>query len=213
MQNNYDRAAWFYDSLSRLVFGKALVYIQQKILAHIPANSKVLIVGGGTGWILNEIAALHPTGLQITYVEISENMLHLAQKDYHGRNPVSFVQSAVEDFPITQPYDVIFTAFLFDNFAQDRIDTCLQKLDAGLRPGGLWLFADFHLDVAKPKFWHKYLLQSMLFFFRMLCKVEATRLIPMEPAFRSYGYTIATQYETYGRFIKGIVYRKPEGDP
>ena len=71
MAANYDNSAWFYDRLSRLIYGKALVRSQVYLLRYIPAGSIILIAGGGTGWILEEISKLHPSGLKITYVEIS----------------------------------------------------------------------------------------------------------------------------------------------
>ena len=75
MPNNYDAAAWFYDGLSRLVFGDALVRAQRFLVEHIAAESKLLIVGGGTGWILEEIALMQPASLKIINVEISEKMM------------------------------------------------------------------------------------------------------------------------------------------
>jgi ubiquinone/menaquinone biosynthesis C-methylase UbiE len=56
MLNNYDRIARIYDKLSRMVFGKSIVRAQQSILPFITTPARMLIVGGGTGWILEEIA-------------------------------------------------------------------------------------------------------------------------------------------------------------
>ncbi|WP_025762537.1 class I SAM-dependent methyltransferase [Dyadobacter tibetensis] len=208
MLNNYDRVASFYDSLSQLVFGRALIEVQEKLLAHIPANSRILIVGGGTGWVLETISNLHPSGLQITYIEISAQMLERSRKRNYGQNQVTFVHSALEDYPLHHTYDVIFTAFLFDNFVQERIDRVMQRLDACLQPAGIWLFADFHLSSNHPRFWQKYLHQIMLLFFRLLCRVEATTLVPMHPIFTSYGYAITHRYNAFGSFVIGLVYRR-----
>jgi spermidine synthase len=70
MAANFNNSAWFYDGLSRLVYGNALVEAQVYLLQFIRPNSKILIAGGGTGWILEELAKLHPEGLKIAYVEI-----------------------------------------------------------------------------------------------------------------------------------------------
>src|ERR1700710_2430121 len=100
MQNNYDKLAWIYDPLSRLVYFKAQVNAQISLLPFIPADSKILIVGGGTGWILESIAKVHPTGLSITYVEISKKMVELAQKKNYKKNHVLFVHQAMEDYTL-----------------------------------------------------------------------------------------------------------------
>jgi hypothetical protein len=60
MAASFNNSAWFYDRLSRLVYGKAIVNTQLYLLGYIQPNSNILIVGGGTGWILDEITRLHP---------------------------------------------------------------------------------------------------------------------------------------------------------
>src|SRR5665213_2689273 len=79
MPANYDNSAWFYDRLSRLIYGDALVRAQVYLLGFIPENAKVLIAGGGTGWILEKLADVHPAGLQITYAEVSAKMMAQAK--------------------------------------------------------------------------------------------------------------------------------------
>ena len=58
----------------------------------------MLIVGGGTGWILEEIADRYPAGLRITYVELSREMMRLARRRRVGASVVSFVELPVEEF-------------------------------------------------------------------------------------------------------------------
>ena len=84
MSANYNNSAWFYDRLSRLVYGRALKNAQLFLLKFIPPDSKILIAGGGTGWILEEITRLHPEGLNITYVEIAPKMMALSKKEILG---------------------------------------------------------------------------------------------------------------------------------
>src|ERR1700761_821282 len=107
MAANYDNSAWFYDRLSRLIYGKALVRSQVYLLRYIPAGSIILIAGGGTGWILEEISKLHPSGLKITYVEISERMMALSRKRDIGGNQVNYVNKPVENVKAELPYDVV----------------------------------------------------------------------------------------------------------
>jgi hypothetical protein len=52
MPANYNNSAWFYDRLSRMVYGRALINAQVYLLQYVPAGASVLIAGGGTGWIL-----------------------------------------------------------------------------------------------------------------------------------------------------------------
>ncbi|MCD0488742.1 class I SAM-dependent methyltransferase [Pedobacter sp. MC2016-14] len=206
--NNYDKIAKYYDFLSRMVFFKSQVNAQKQQLALVPANSKVLIVGGGTGWILDEIAKLHPQGLEIIYVEISANMLELAKKRKYGNNSLEFVHLPIEEFVEQQSFDVILTAFLFDNFAKDRVKQVFSKLNYLLKPGGLWLFTDFVQQPRQSKIWQSLLLKTMYLFFRKLSNVEASHLIDTGAEFKQCGYLKLEEKDYYRGFIKSIVYKK-----
>ncbi len=176
MLNNYDPIARHYDALSRLVFHKAQVNAQIHQLNFIPAAGKILIVGGGTGWILEELSKIHPQCLSITYVEISAEMISLAKKRNIGKNSIDFINCAIEDFIAADQYDVVQTAFLFDNFARERIEEVFKKLDHILKPGGLWLFTDFSYQPGKDQRWKGFLLKMMYAFFRRITDTEAKDL-------------------------------------
>src|SRR5579875_2275167 len=160
MPNNYDAAAWFYDWLAQIVFGKAIIRAQVFLVRHIKPQASVLIVGGGTGWILEEIAALQPSGLRITYVEISGRMINLSKDRKYGQNEVCFIHAGIEDCEIRQQYDVVLTPFLFDNFFEQRIAAVFLELHQSLKPGGLWLLCDFQVQNNHQKTWQKILLQT-----------------------------------------------------
>lgn len=204
MQGNYDNVALFYDRLSRIVYGKALINSQLYLLPHVPANSSVLIVGGGSGWILEELTRLRPSGLSITYVEISANMMALSKKRNIGNNTVIYLNSAVQDTVLSTKFDVIITAFLFDNFKADTLVKVFGHLHQNLKTGGLWLNTDFQLT---GKWWQDVLLKSMLLFFRILCNIEATTLPDIDGQFDQTGYQIIASKNFFGDFISSKVYR------
>jgi ubiquinone/menaquinone biosynthesis C-methylase UbiE len=207
--NNYDRTAGFYDFLSRSVFFHAQLKAQTEQLTYIPAGSKVLIVGGGTGWILEEMAKVHAQGLHITYLEISAKMIDQAKKRNTGNNEVRYFRCAIEDYTGTAQYDVIQTAFLFDNFAPNRVDQVFSKLDKLLKPAGLWLFSDFNPNPESGKIWQGILLNIMYFFFRYIANVEAKNLTDTGPWFNKKGYMPIEQRHYYKHFIKAIIFQKP----
>lgn len=208
MLNNYDRIASYYDGMSRLVFGQSQVRAQQALLPLIQSPGRVLVVGGGTGWILQEIAKVQPSGLDIDYVEISSNMLDLARAQPRGNNRVSFIHSAIEDYVMSTPYEVILTPFLFDNFSRERAAIVFKKLNTALKTGGLWLFTDFHIDVGLRRFWQKALLRSMYLFFRNISHVEADQLPDMQSHFNASQFQILSESFYFGRFIRSAAYRK-----
>ncbi|MEO6980287.1 MAG: class I SAM-dependent methyltransferase [Mucilaginibacter sp.] len=204
MASNYNNSAWFYDRLSRLVYGRALINAQVYLLQFVPANSAVLIVGGGTGWILEELTKIHPSGLQITYVEIAADMMIRSKQRDNGLNEVVFVNDAVENVVISQGFDVIITPFLFDNFTEATAQKVFDHIHQLLKPGAAWLNADFQLT---GKWWQSVLLKSMFLFFRVLCKIEASQLPDVEQLFNARGYRAVERRSFYGDFIISTAYK------
>jgi ubiquinone/menaquinone biosynthesis C-methylase UbiE len=208
MTNNYDKIAGSYDMLSRLVFRKSIVHAQQVLLPFLNAPCRLLIVGGGTGWILEELAKIHPSGFNITYVEISIKMIDLAKKRDFKQNQVSFIHMPIEDFKSTEKFNAVMTPFLFDNFGTERAERVFKILDQLLIEGGKWLFVDFHIEKKINGIWQNILLKSMYLFFKALSHVEASRLPKMEPLFHLGGYDAIHKSYHFQGFIQSIVYQK-----
>lgn len=205
MASNYDNSAWFYDRLSQVVYGKALVRSQVYLLPFIPAGANILIAGGGTGWILEEIAKIHPSGLTITYAEISAKMTALSRKRNAGDNYVSYINEPVENITGTGQYDVVITPFLFDNFTELTLQKVFDHIHNSLKPDGIWLNTDFRLT---GKWWQTLLLRSMLLFFRVICRIEAHRLPGIEKHFEKHQYQVIDQKDFFGKFILSTAYKK-----
>ena len=205
MAANYNNAAWFYDRLSRLVFGNRLLQAQEFLLDYIPANSHVLIAGGGTGKILELLTHRHPAGLTIIYAEVSEKMIALSEKRHTGSHHITFVTGAAEEVQPGFPFDVILAPFLLDNFSDKDLQTFLQQANVHLKPGGLWLCADFQLN---GKWWQPVLLKTMYLFFKLLGCVGVTKLPDIAGAFQGAQHICIAQKNFYGNFIHAAVYKK-----
>ena len=209
MPANYNHIARVYDLLSRLVFGRQIMKAQISLLKFIPINSRILIVGGGTGWILHEISTLFTGGLSIDYVEVSEKMIELSKQRNIGANKVRFIHQAIEEFVNLEVYDVIITPFIFDNFTKKKIGSIFSKLLPMLKPKGLWLHADFVYDKSESPFWQKILLKVMYFFFRITCRIETTELVDLGPYF-AQDFQKIFEGSFYFGFIKARAYKKHE---
>ncbi|MBS1749070.1 MAG: class I SAM-dependent methyltransferase [Bacteroidetes bacterium] len=208
MTNNYNSVAGIYDVSSRMVFGKAQQKSQTGLLNWIPPQSRILIVGGGTGWILESITAIYPSGLDILYVEASAKMMALSRKRNFGNNAVTFICNPIESCNFNGLFDIVFTAYLFDNFLRTEAEVIFQILHQMLRPGGRWLFADFYIDAVHPPLWQKLLWYTMFSFFRITCGVQAKKLVDMSGYFKKAEYRLLQEKEYYSGFITGKVYEK-----
>jgi len=209
--NNYNKIAGIYDFLSRLVFQKSIINAQKFLLQHISPNSKILIAGGGTGWILEELSKIYNDGIEITYVEKSPQMIALSQQKNTQHNTIEFINKGVEEFSTEKKFDAIFTAFLFDNFQQQKIEFVFSKLNQFLKSNGLWLYADFMNDKNNSAWWQKFLLKTMYLFFKLTCNIETQKLVDMSSYF-ARNYSKISEEHFYHNFIKSVVYKKQENN-
>jgi ubiquinone/menaquinone biosynthesis C-methylase UbiE len=207
MKGNYDYVAPFYDALSGLVFGDAIKESQRFLIKQIPPHTTILIVGGGTGLILEEISRLHYGSFEIVYVDSSRKMIELSKKRNIMSNRIAFVHHSIVDACFTQKFDVVITPFLLDNFCNVTVNLVFDKIDNALRPGGLWLFADFSESQNKPV-WQELLLKSMYLFFKSCCNIEASHLPKMQRLFESYRYEVLSSQLFFKKFIWSIVFKK-----
>jgi ubiquinone/menaquinone biosynthesis C-methylase UbiE len=204
---NYNSTSLFYDRLSSLLFGNALINAQVYLLKYIPPGSSVIIVGGGTGWILEEIAKVHPSGLTITYVEISEKMMRKSMKRFTGKNTIHFVKDDIKKVIAKTPYDVVITPFFFDNFSQKNAEDIFKHIHNLVKPGGIWLYCDFQLT---GKWWQMVLLKCMLIFFRIMCNMEADSLPNTITLFSFCGYTPVAQETFFSDFVISMAYQSSQ---
>jgi hypothetical protein len=205
MAANYNNSAWFYDKLARLVYGSELVDAQVYLLKFVPPNSNVLIVGGGTGWILEELSKIHSSGLNITYVEVAPAMMARSHKRNVAGNKLIFINDAVENVNLPTKFDVVITPFLFDNFKEKSLVAIFDHIGGMLNEKAIWLTVSFQLT---GKWWQRVMLQSMFVFFKLICGIEASRLPAIGACFERKVYKLVGEKNFFKDFIGARVYRK-----
>jgi SAM-dependent methyltransferase len=140
----------------------------------------------------------------ITYVEIAPKMMALSKKRNTGRNEVVFINDAVENVVLRTNFDVVITPFLFDNFTAQTMLNVFEHIHTSLKPGGLWLNCDFQLS---GKWWQGFLLKTMFLFFKIICRIEASRLPDIEKQFDAHHYNPMAAKTFFGDFILAKVYK------
>lgn len=206
-KNNYDSIAFCYDRLSRLIFRNSIKQSQVCLLPFISPGNSILIVGGGSGWILEEISKLYTSGLHIEYIEVSAKMMKYAKEKDIAENKVEFVNSYIEQYQTNLTFDIIITPFLFDNFNERTASENFDKLNALLSNKGKWLFTDFHITPASS-IYQRMLLKLMYYFFKRISKVEANKLPDINFLFLKYHYKEFFYRYYYNQFIKASCWVK-----
>ena len=199
----FDHVAWCYDALTRLVFGLALQRAQWAALAGLPPGAPyVLILGGGTGWILTEILRQRPQAT-VLYLEASPNMLTRARARLGREFPqataqVEFRHGTQAALGPADCFDVLITFFVLDCIALPDLAGALAHLRASQRPGAPWLLADFR---PAQRGWRRILLRLMYTFFRLTTGLQARDLADLPAALADLGLYPARR----ARFFAGAV--------
>ncbi|WP_162303657.1 class I SAM-dependent methyltransferase [Hymenobacter sediminis] len=208
--SGFDFVASFYDPLARLVYGRSLQRAQQAALATgLPAEEgRVLIIGGGTGWVLGEVLRRQP-GARVLYLEASPQMLHHSQAWLSRHLPqhtgqVEFRLGTEADLRANEQFEAVVTFFFLDLFEPHRLRLLVRRLHAALAPGGVWLLADFAVP---QRWWHALLLRLMYWFFGLTTGIGARQRPPIEPELMRQGLSAAPVGRFFGGMIKASVWR------
>ena len=206
---SFNFVAPFYDFLARLVFGQTLKNAQSTLLPHLPFHASILVIGGGSGWILEQVLTRCNPQF-VLYLEASERMMAMAKQktsQHPKRERVIFRCGTENDLQTDECFDVLITPFVLDLFPEEVLmSQLIPRLQNTLHPGGYWLVTDF---VPTRIGWHKLLTRAMYGFFRLMAGVKARRL-PNWPMYLSQYSTLTfLQVQTFWQgFICSRLYQR-----
>lgn len=201
--NSFDRIAPYYDALAHVAFAGNIKRSQLTFLEVIKPGASILIVGGGTGWIVEEIFKREPNVL-ITYIEGSAQMIHITKKRLAPaeKNRVHFIHTI--EVPIIDKVDVVITNFLVDLFSDKTLPEYVTRLKQNMKPQTLWLVTDF---VNEGKLWQRFLLQTMNIFFVLTGSLVPGNLPDWSRHLHQAGFAVEKEKKYFSGFIKAAVYR------
>jgi tRNA (cmo5U34)-methyltransferase len=204
--NDFDSVAKIYDALSKFVFGKSMVDAQTFFLSEIPQHAKILILGGGTGWLLEELIKRNAR-CEVWYIEASLKMLELSKKRLNNsKQQIHYIHGTESSISAGISYDVVITNFFLDLFAEKSCEDIVKKIGSSIRPGSKWIITEFENN----RWWHGALLKIMYTFFRNTSNIEASKLPEWQAIICQQNLVELKSVLFYGDFIKTAVYSLPE---
>lgn len=201
--NQFDRVAGVYDRLAKLVFGRSIVASQQFFLRKIPPHAKVLILGGGTGWILNEIAKMNVL-CEVWYIDASSKMIAQATKKNANAIRVHFIHGTEDDIPPEIPFDILITNFYLDLFSERKLHVVINKITFSLTRDARWIVTDF----LNRKRWQRLLLMVMYSFFNVVARLENGQLPDWNFAIQRGGFKKIDSRLFYRGFIESAIFKR-----
>ena len=199
----FDKLAGVYDMLTIFVFGKSMRNAQRHHLLHIKEHVTILILGGGTGWLLDDILR-NKANCEVWFLDISKEMIALAKKRNTGNNRIHFIQATEEAIPREIMFDVIITNFYLDLFS-GSLPAVLKRILHQFSESGKWIVVDF---VNEDRWWQQAMLRAMYLFFRMMCSIEAKALPSWREHMMRLGLILKDHQKFFCGFIHANVYQK-----
>ncbi|MBK9732010.1 MAG: class I SAM-dependent methyltransferase [Chitinophagaceae bacterium] len=206
MPASFDHIAPYYDTVASLVFGTKLTTAKKQFLNHLPSNGNILLIGEGTGTILNYLLKIYPA-LTIDYMEASAKMLKLAQNKVHGQfqERVHFIHGTHLQIMTEKKYDAVIVFFVMDCMPQQDALEFATKITQSLKNDGCFLFADFF----PPENWyHRLLLWLMYRFFRFTAGIDAVQLPEYDFIFKELKLKELGRKNFMDGFMQSRVYKK-----
>lgn len=201
--NNFDHIAPLYDRLVRLIFGNAMYRAQTRYLNDVEEDARVLILGGGTGWLLAELLSVKPL-CSVVYIDASKKMIALArQKVGASTQKVSFIHGTEKDIPVGSSFDVIITHFYLDLFDPPACRQACSIVQSFCHQRSLWLACDF----MKVKWWHAAMLWLMYTFFRFTSDLRTKAIPDWRKSIQNAGFSEIRAEYFFKKFICNALYR------
>lgn len=197
----FDRLSVIYDLLVKIVYGRAIRNAQIALIEQVENKHEWLILGGGTGWILDEIFRIHPD-VKITYLEVSQKMINKAKRR-KPQGQVNYVLGSIDQLQLEKNYDIVMTAFFWDMFSTNEAMRMKSSIDQKLKKEAIWLLTDFkNTDI----WWQRILMKMMYLFFRSTCHIEASELPDFDQIFNKDQHTVQSINTFYNGMIESTVY-------
>ena len=113
--------------------------IAAEIAATVPAGGAVLDAGTGPGRLLVELARRRPD-LRITGIDLSNDMVTIAQRNTQRASRVEVRQANVADLPFADgSFDLVVSTLSMHHWG--AVPPAIAELGRVLRPGGsLWIY-------------------------------------------------------------------------
>ncbi|WP_157971927.1 class I SAM-dependent methyltransferase [Pleomorphovibrio marinus] len=197
--NNYDKIAFIYEKLSKVILGKEFVRSKDLFLQNILEDMDVWVIGGGTGAIIPEILIKNGLTGKLVYSEASQKMLQRARKRVSSKDEdrVHFYREERFHWPFASKADIVICQYLLDVLIDQQIHNFFKALEKAINPNTQLIFADFYPHSRKSLF-----IKAMISAFRCITNHPRKDLPDYDFFFERYGWKTQEEFQIQGGFIR-----------
>ncbi len=211
----FDRLAGVYDLLVRLVFGRAIEKAQCALLEKLPPGGKILLIGGGTGWLLKPLCT-QAKPAELLYLDASAAMIAKARAFARREIPqelekITFLHGTQLDLTEQKMFDILITPFFLDLFSQKELPAVFEKLKQQLQPDGCWYLIDFQLPANAFRPFARALIWVMYRFFRLFTSMSGNKLCDPSSLFRDANFQLTHEKSFYLGMVKSQLWERMRG--
>ncbi|MGN6646476.1 MAG: class I SAM-dependent methyltransferase [Cytophaga sp.] len=208
----FDRITFFYDAITYITSCNQINKSQLAFIEKLSTQSTGLVVGGGTGYFLQQLLQTNKT-IHVTYVDASAKMIAYARNRMLTQLPealqrVTFVCKPVEEL---EPgvYDVIVCNYFLDLFDDAHVDTLITSFNRQLSKDALLYVTDFSIPGnCILRLCARVGLKVLYYFFRKITYLPARQLPSIDRLIKRHGFIVTSTK----LFLQGIltctVYKK-----
>lgn len=200
--DGFNRIAWIYDGLARFVFAGAINRSQAHFLKFAKPEHTVLILGGGSGFML-PLLLDSARNAPILFVDASSSMIDRARKRVDQDPRVQFIHGTEVSIP-AQALNTVITPYFLDMFQDASLQKIITNINNRTAIGAQWIVVDF----CSTRRWHRMLLTLMYAFFRSVTGIEADRLPNWSNEMQAAGWHKTESQLFYGNFIEASLWKR-----
>jgi ubiquinone/menaquinone biosynthesis C-methylase UbiE len=214
-RDGFGRLARCYRALEWIVYGRDLERARFAFIERLRLSRSILILGEGDGRFLAKLLETAPEA-RVDCVDASPGMLARAAArigEGAARSRVRFIPSNIFELTFeTNRYDAVVTLFFLDCFTPIEAEAAVARIREGLRPGALWLWADFVVPQGRWRaLWARLNLTLLYLFFRWQTGISARALPPAEELLRRAGFQAAATRDLHGGLVRASLFARQPG--
>jgi ubiquinone/menaquinone biosynthesis C-methylase UbiE len=208
---NFDGLARWYQYLELSSFGAALERARFEHIHQLAGCRNILLLGDGDGRFLKHLLNQSPD-CTIRSIDASAEMMRVAAARLSPAERARVTFEHADALDATLPsfaYDGVATLFFLDCFTDQEAARLVSRISNALKPGGIWLFADFSIpERGVRRAIARAITAALYAFFRRTTRISARHLPESERLISEAGCTlIAADTLAFG-LLRSVAFRR-----